>query len=150
MSFLDIPERELSCTNIIYNPQGREVIIMKQETITKAVKVINRSIKFYQRKLTYQLELRAEVKLNNGNLDVASLGDYESNIQKYEIILADLATIKRAINKNKESCRLIGTAEGFPGMTYPETLKALEEVNLEYDGDGFGEIWFFDNIEWSE
>ena len=53
MSFLGIPERELSCTNIIYNPQGREVNIMKQETIKKAVKVINRSIKFYQRKLTY-------------------------------------------------------------------------------------------------
>lgn len=43
---------------------------MKQETIKKAVKVINRSIKSYQKKLTYQLELRIEAKFENGNLEV--------------------------------------------------------------------------------
>ena len=57
---------------------------MKQETITRAVKVINRSIKYYQRKLTYQLEQMAEAMFDNGNLDVTNFSDYESNIQKYE------------------------------------------------------------------
>ena len=77
---------------------------MKQETIEKAVKVINRNIKHYQRKLTYQLELRAEARFNNGNLEVNSIGDYERNIQRYEIILADLATIKRAIKEQSNNC----------------------------------------------
>ena len=93
---------------------------MKQETIKKAVKVINRSIKFYQRKLTYQLELRAEAEFDNGNLKIASFGDYESNIQKYEIILADLATIKRAIKNNQTSVKIFGTAENR-GYIYKET-----------------------------
>ncbi len=50
----------------------------------KAVKVINRSIKFYKKKLIYQLELRTEAEFNNGNLGVANFGDYESNITKEE------------------------------------------------------------------
>lgn len=141
MSFLGIPEEELSCTNIIYNPQGREVIIMKQETITKAVKVINRSIKFYQRKLTYQLELRAEAEFDNGNLDIASFGKYESNIQKYEIILANLATIKRAVNNDRTSVKIFGTADGR-GYIYTEISKVLKKAGFNYDGDEFtGEIW---------
>lgn len=142
MSFLGIPERGLSCTNIIYNPQGREVIIMKQETITKAVKVINRSIKFYQRKLIYQLELRAEAEFDNGNLDITSLGDYESNIKKYEIILADLATIKRAIKNDKTSVKIFGTYDDCRGYIYTETLEVLNKAGFDYDGDEFAsEIW---------
>lgn len=138
MSFLGIPERELSCTNIFYNPQGREVNTMKQETIMKAVKVINRSIKFYQRKLTYQLELRAEATFDNGNLKVDSFGNYESNIKKYEIILADLATIKRAIKNNQTSVKLWGSAENM-SYIYWETCEALKEAGFDFgEGDEFG------------
>ena len=150
ISFLGIPEKGLSCTNIIYNPQGREVNIMKQETITKAVKVINRNIKFYQRKLTYQLELRAEAEFDNGNLKVASFGDYESNIQKYEIILADLATIKRAINNNQTSVKIFGTADNR-GYIYIETSNALKKAGFDWDADGFtGEMWLACIEEWEE
>lgn len=123
---------------------------MKQETIKKAVKVINRSIKFYQRKLTYQLELRAEAEFDNGNLKVASFGDYESNIQKYEIILADLATIKRAIKNNQTSVKIFGTAENT-GYIYIETSRTLNEAGFDTDGDGFsGEIYLFSIDEWEE
>lgn len=142
MSFLSILERELSCTNLIYNPQGREVNIMKQEKITKAVKVINRNIKFYQRKLTYHLELRAEAEFDNGNLKVASFGNYESNIQKYEIILADLVTIKRAIQNNQTAVKIFGTANNR-GYIYRETSRALNEAGFDTDGDGFEETWLF-------
>lgn len=150
MSFLGIPERVLSCTNIIYNPRGREVNIMKQETITKAVKVINRSIKFYQRKLTYQLELRAEAEFNNGNLEVANFDDYKSNIKKYEIILADLATIKRAIKNNQTSVKIFGT-DDCRGYFYTETSNVLKKAGFYYDGDGFtGEIWLVSIEEFEE
>lgn len=114
---------------------------MKNETIKKAVKNINRSIKFYQRKLTYQLELRAEAKLDNGNLKIANLGDYESNIKKYEIILSDLATIKRAIKNNQTSVIIFGT-EDSRSYIYAETSNALKKAGFYWDGDGFsGEIW---------
>lgn len=150
MSFLGIPERELSCTNIIYNPQGRGVIIMKQETITKAVKVINRNIKFYQRKLTYQLELRAEAEFNNGNLDISNFGEYESNIQKYEIILADLSTIKRTIKNDKTSVKIFGTSD-CRGYIYTETSEVLKKAGFDYDGDGFSEeIWLLAIEEFEE
>lgn len=112
---------------------------MKQETITKAVKVINWSIKFYQRKLTYQLELRAEAEFDNGNLEIASFGDYESNIQKYEIILADLATIKRAIKNNQTTVKIFGTAESR-GYIYTETSKVLDEAGFYFDSDDFGAL----------
>lgn len=108
---------------------------MKQETIKKAVKVINRSIKFYQRKLTYQLELRAEAEFHNGNLKVANFGDYESNITRYEIILADLATIKRAIKNKQTSVKILGT------YNCKETSDVLKKAGFDYDGEGFtGEI----------
>lgn len=113
---------------------------MKQETIKKAVKVINRSIKFYQRKLTYQLELRAEAEFHNGNLKVANFGDYESNITRYEIILADLATIKRAIKNKQTSVKIIGTYN-CKGYIYKETSDVLKKAGFDYDGEGFtGEI----------
>ncbi len=123
---------------------------MKQETITKAVKVINRNIKFYQRKLTYQLELRAEAEFDNGNLDISSFGEYESNIQKYEIILADLATIKRAIKNDKTSVKIFGTAD-CRGDTYTETSEVLKKAGFDWDGDGFsGEIWLLSIGEFEE
>ena len=112
---------------------------MRQDTIKNAVKVINRKIKFYQKKLTYQLELRAEAEFNNGNLKVDSLGDYESNIQRYEIILADLATIKRAIKDNQTTVKIYGTKDCYDCM-YVETESALKKARLDFDGDRFGKI----------
>lgn len=123
---------------------------MKQETIMKAVKVINRSIKFYQRKLTYQLELRAEAEFDNGNLKVANFGDYESNIKKYEIILADLATIKRSIKNNQTSVKIFGAAEKNGGI-YIYTLNVLRAAGFDYNGVGFGgQIELFPIEEWDE
>ncbi len=123
---------------------------MKQERITKAVKNINRSIKFYQSKLTYQLELRAEAKFDNGNLKIANFGDYESNIKKYEIILADLATIKRAIMNNQTSVEIFGTDDST-GDIYAETSNALKKAGFDWDGDGFtGEIWLICSEEREE
>lgn len=117
--------------------------MMKQETIKKAVKVINRGIKFYQRKLTYQLELRAEAEFDNGNLKIDSSSDYESNIKKYEIVLADLATIKRAIQNNQTTVKISGTAENR-GYIYSETSKVLNEAGFDYDSCGFaGQIDIF-------
>lgn len=123
---------------------------MKQETINKAVRVINRSIKFYQRKLTYQLELRAEAAFNNGNLKDASFGDYESNIQKYEIILADLATIKRAIKNNQTSAKIYGTYDDVRGSIYDETFEVLSRAGFDIDGDGFETLYFspLEDEEW--
>lgn len=107
---------------------------MTQEAIDKAVKEMNRSIKFYTRKLMYQLELRAEVELNNGYLEV---GDFdESNIKKYEIILADLSTVKRAVKGNKTCAKVYGTAER-DGCTYNETVYALRRAGLDYIGDEY-------------
>ena len=133
---MGIPRRGLSCTNIIYNPQGGEEKTMNQETINKAVKVINRHIRFYQRRLTYQLEMKVEAKLNNGNLKVAKFDDYESNIKKYEIILSDLATIKRAIKNKKTMVKIIETAQGR-GIIYDETSKAIKEAGFDYNVDVF-------------
>lgn len=112
---------------------------MKQETIIQAVKSINRSIAFYQRKLTYQLELKAENAFYNGNLKVDSFGDYELGIAKYEIILADLATIKRAIKKNKTSIKIYGTLKNR-SYIYNETFEELRKAGFEVDGDGYGTI----------
>lgn len=110
---------------------------MKQETITKAVKVINRNIKFYQRKLTYQLELKNEALLENGNIKDDSFNNDEDLIEKYEIILADLATIKRAITNNKTEVKIYGTLNDR-SMIYLETSKVLGEAGFDFESDGFG------------
>lgn len=73
---------------------------MKQERIEWTVKVIARSIRYYQKKLAYQLELEVENMFHNGLRECTNIGDIESNIKIYEIIIADLGTIKRAISKN--------------------------------------------------
>lgn len=119
---------------------------MKQETIKKAIKVINRKIKFYQRKLTYQLELKAEAVFGNGNLKVENFDEYVSNIQKYEIILADLATIKRAIKNNQESVKIFGTVDDRDYI-YRETESALREAGLDFNGDEFGRLWLFTIVD---
>lgn len=116
---------------------------MKQQTIDKAVKSLDRSIQFYQRKLIYQLELKAEIDLQNGNLNVAD-ENYMGNIMKYELILSDLATVKRAIKKGKGEVEvevnIYGTLENR-GYLYPEFTKALTKAGLNEDGDGYGVIW---------
>ena len=129
---------------------------MKQQSIDKAVKSLNRSIQFYQKKLTYQLELKAEADLQNGNLNVAD-ENYMGNIMKYELILSDLATVKRAIKKGKGEAevevKIYGTAENR-GYLYPEFEKALIKAGFDEDGDGYGTIWLFPmeelNDDWNE
>ncbi len=113
---------------------------MKQETITKAVEVINRIIEDYQEKLIEQLELRAEAKFRNGNLIVYRSSDYESSITKYEIILADLATIKRAIENNKRTVKIFESAKTKSSVYYEETADALYEAGFYGIGTDSGAI----------
>lgn len=84
-----------------------------------------------------QLEIRAEAEFGNGNLKIESFGNYQSNIQKYEIILADLATIKRAIKNKQTSVKIFGTA-GNRSYLYIETSCALGEAGFDFESDGFG------------
>lgn len=149
MSFLGLTKRELSGTNIIFNPQGREENTMKKATIEKAVKSINRSIRFYQRKLTYQLELKAEEEFHNGNLHVANSGEHDMDIAKYQIILADLATIKRAIKNGKLTVTIYGTLT-HGCYLYIETTEALEKAGFETDSDGDNTIRLLPIEEWQE
>lgn len=118
---------------------------MKQQTIDKAVQSLNRSIRDYQRKLTYQLELKAEADLQNGNLKVVD-ESYMSNIMKYELILADLATIKRAIKNNKTEMEVYGVV-GNRGRMYSEVEKALTIAGFFIDGTGYGTIWLMPREE---
>lgn len=122
---------------------------MKQETIKNAVKVINRSITFYQRKLTYQLELKAESEFDNANLKVASLGYHDAHIKKYECILADLATIKRAIKNDKTSVRIYGT-DYNRGYIYTETSEVLAKAGFGIAGYDFGRLDLFSIDEMEE
>lgn len=111
---------------------------MRKETIKEVVKKLNQSIQFYQRKLTYQLELKAERELVNGNLEFADLMyDYNpEDIEKYLIVIADLATIKRAIKKGNNYVKIIGTANrdncDMMDMLYRETSDSLARAQLEY------------------
>ena len=93
---------------------------MKQQTIDRVVKELNRSIRFYQRKLTHQPEL------------------------KYKRILSDLATVKSAIKECEGEfdveVEIYGTLENR-GQVYPEFTKALNKARLDMDGDGYGKIW---------
>lgn len=97
---------------------------MKQEK-TKALRIIDREIRAYQFKLIYQLELKAESELNNGNIKLND-DDYENNISKYENILASLATIKSAIKKNQERVKIYCTKEGY---LYSEIGKIQREMS---------------------
>lgn len=117
---------------------------MKQQTVDKVVNSLNRSIQVNQKRLIYQLELKAEANLQNGNLKVED-ESYMSNIMKYELILADLASVKRAIIKKgtKEvevEVKIYGTLENR-GNVYPEFSKALIIARLDMDGDGYGVVW---------
>lgn len=122
---------------------------MKNGTIDKAVKSLNKSIKFYQRKLTYQLELKAEAELHNGNLNVANFGNDGMDIMKYQIILADLATIKRAIKAGRDSAIIYGTAT-HNCYLYIETAEALSKAGFDTDSDGDGKVRLLPIGEWQE
>ena len=75
---------------------------MNEATRKKAIKVINRGIKFYKRELMRQLELRAEYDLHNGNLIGGTFWDINGcNPKKYAIIVSDLLSVKRAIQNDK-------------------------------------------------
>lgn len=104
---------------------------MTKEIISKAVKAINQGIRDYQRELTYQLELKAEAQLCNGNIVDPSLYYFKSNIEKYEIILADLATIRRTIKKNKTYLKIFGTKENRDYI-YAETCEVLKNAGLNF------------------
>lgn len=119
---------------------------MKQKTIKRAVKVINRNIEVYQRKLTYQLELMNEALLENGNLKDDSFDSDANLIEKYEIILADLATIRRAVANNKMTVKLYGTLNNECIM-YPEIVKTLEKARLDFQCYGLGELIVLNPID---
>lgn len=112
---------------------------MRQETITNAVKILNRIIKDYQEKLIYQLELRAEAKFENGNLIVKSR-DYESSIVKYETILADLATIKRAIENDKTLVKISETVKSKCSVYRGEIADVMYEAGFYCLGTDSGAL----------
>ncbi len=136
MSFLGITERELFCTNIIYNRQRKEVNCMNEATRKKAVKVINRGIKFYRRELIRQLELRAEYDLHNGNLIGATLENInDCNPKKYAIIVSDLLSVKRAIQNGKNKVNLYASLESREDY-YSETNSILVKTGLDFYAEG--------------
>ncbi len=122
---------------------------MTEKTRKLAANSLNRSITSYQRKLLYYLELQAEAKLKNGNLEVLDHTDcenIETTIQKYKTILTDLATIKRAIRNNSSKVRVLETLEAQNSI-YPEVSKALKAANLSFNRDGFGKLWIYSKSE---
>lgn len=120
---------------------------MKQKTIKRAVKVINRNIEVYQRKLTYQLELMNEALLENGNLKDDSFDSDANLIEKYESILADLATIRRAVANNKTTVKLNGPLKTGNCIIYPEIVKTLEKAGLDFQCYGLGELIVLNPID---
>jgi len=77
---------------------------MRQKTIDKAIRDIERSIEYYQKRLNDRLE--EEEKGNIADYKYKCL--LEKSIKNTEIILADLAAIKRAIENNKKSVKISG------------------------------------------
>ena len=122
---------------------------MKPETIKRVVDVLNRYIKYYSWKLLTCLEIKAESEFRNGNLDLKHSGEYETDIKRYEIILSDLLSVKRAIKNGVYKIKLYGTLTDRD-YVYPETLrvykkagiKACKEENQEYV-----ELYIDDNFE---
>lgn len=142
MSFLGITERELFRTNIIYNQQRREVNCMNEATRKKAVKVINRGIKFYRRELVRHLELRAEYDLHNGNLIGDTFKDLDDcNPKKYAIIVSDLLSVKRAIQNDKKEVKLYASVESKEDY-YEETTGVLLKAGLDIYSDEPGILKF--------
>ena len=108
---------------------------MNEATRKKAVKVINRGIKFYRRELLRHLELRAEYDLHNGNLIGNTFKDLDDcNPKKYAIIVSDLLSVKRAIQNDKEEVKLYASMESREDY-YDETSSILLKTGLDFCGD---------------
>lgn len=74
------------------------VTMKLSEQVKEALKIVDRHIRIYQRKLIHEFELMAELELNNGNLKVdCKLEDCKKNAERYQVILANMVTIRRAI-----------------------------------------------------
>lgn len=142
-------ERTLLCKHFKKIREEERKINMKEKTIEKAVKVINREMRTYQRQLSYQLELKAEAEFHNGYLEDVSYGDYESNIKQYEIILAELATIKRAIRNNETSVKSYGAFCSRDDV-YTQTSEVLKKAGFDIQSDGFGKYELFSIEEFEE
>lgn len=71
------------------------------------------------------------------------------DIAKYQIILADLATIKRAIKNGKSTVAIYGTLT-HGCYLYIETTEALEKAGFETDSDGDNTIRLLPIEKWEE
>lgn len=112
---------------------------MTEERSKRLVKVLRRYIKEYQQKLTFQIECEAESLFKDG-----SRYDAEKR-KKYETILSDLATIKRAVEKGENTIEIYGTADSRNEL-YWETKKILTKAGIDthyYYGNGI--IHFYDD-----
>ena len=100
---------------------------MKSESIYRTVKVIERYINIYQEEILDCLEMKAELELKNGNIEVDYISkNCEDDIEQYKIILTDLATIRRAIKKGKDSVKIYGDADNYQSLI----LAILEEARV--------------------
>lgn len=116
---------------------------MTQERMQWTVKVIGRSIRYYQKKLTYQLELEAEEMFHNGLRKCNEIGDLESNIKTYETIIADLATIWRAISKGINHAGIYSIDEETEDLNSPQIYDVLvKRAKLHIVVGLDGELWF--------
>ena len=122
---------------------------MKPETIKRVVDVLNRYIKYYSWKLLTCLEIKAESEFRNGNLDLKHSGEYETDIKRYEIILSDLLSVKRAIKNGVYKIKLYGTLTDRD-YVYPETLRVYKKAGIKAckkENQEFIELYIDDNSE---
>lgn len=91
---------------------------MKLETALNATEIINKCIKHYMAEyaenLPAILEMRAESTLKNGNFHCDASGNLENDV--HEFLIADLLTLRRAINKHKNSVKLYCTYYGIENI----------------------------------
>lgn len=115
---------------------------MTKKRIKWTVKVINQRIEHYQRKLSGQLKLQVESMFHNGLFDCSDIGDIESNIKKYEIIIADLETIKSAIKRGRSFVRIYSFDEATGDIASDEMYDTLvNRAKLHVEGLD-GELYF--------
>ena len=110
---------------------------MRKEEIAKAVRALNRIIRVYQRRLTKELEARAYTPTDN-------------DVEKFENIITDLAMLRTALKKGHDSIKISGTYE-HGHYIYVETLRAISEAGLNYDGNDItGELWIYSARDYIE
>lgn len=110
---------------------------MEQQTIEYGVRILKRSIRYYKRTINHQKSGKAR-KFKN----------YEANMEKNKIILADLKAIMKAIQKNETAVTIQVTVEKC-GYMYPETCRVVEKAGFEIDGDGWtNQINLWPEREW--